>query len=85
MIRDLTSISKWLLANKLSLNVTKTEYMIIGSIHKIANLGKPRDITIGDKVIKRVTNTKYLGVHLDEQLTWTNHVQQLCAKANRAN
>ena len=41
--KDLDNISEWLKANKLSLNLTKTEYMFIGSDH---NLDKIRNTPI---------------------------------------
>ncbi|CAB3991321.1 Hypothetical predicted protein [Paramuricea clavata] len=67
---DLNNISDWLKANKLSLNVTKTEYMFIGSDQ---NLDKLRDVPLlflENKAINRVKATKSLGVHIDEKLTW---------------
>ena len=81
---DLFSVRKWLLANKLSLNVAKTEYMLIGSHFRLSNLGKPHSIVIGDKKITRVKHTAYLGVHLDESLKWDEHINQLCSKISRA-
>ena len=38
MNNDLLRIKEWLLANKLSLNVAKTEFLLIGSHHKLNNL-----------------------------------------------
>ena len=38
MNHDLNKVSDWLMANKLSLNLSKTEYMLIGSRHNINNL-----------------------------------------------
>ena len=84
MNTDLINIRNWLLANKLSLNVTKTEYMLFGSTHRLSNLGKPNILKIGDEEIKRVDKTKYLGMSLDEQLTWTEHIEQLCLRVNRS-
>ena len=73
----MTNIKNWLLANKLSLNVTKTEYMVFGTDFRLSNLEKVIPITIGDKQIKRVNNIKYLGVYLDENLKWANHIDNL--------
>ncbi|CAB4014466.1 Hypothetical predicted protein, partial [Paramuricea clavata] len=58
---DLNNICDWLKANKLSLNVTKTEYMFIGSDQ---NLDKLRDVPLlflENKAIKRVKATKSSG------------------------
>ena len=82
--KDLTNIRNWLLANKLSLNVGRTEHMFFGTDFRLSNLGKVSPVTIGDKQIKRVNNTKYLGVYLDENLKWDNHIDNLCTKLSRS-
>ena len=66
---DLENIRNWLLSNKLSLNVAKTEFMFFGTVFKLSNLGKIFPTRIGEKEIKRVKSTKYLRVYLDENLT----------------
>ena len=81
---DLENIRNWLLSNKLSLNVAKTEFMFFGTVFRLSNLGKIFPITIGEKEIKRVKSTKYLGVYLDENLTWDEHIDKLCSKVNRS-
>ena len=51
---DLTRVRDWLLANKLSLNVTKTEYMFLTTTFKLSNLGRDFPIKIGKNHVKRV-------------------------------
>ena len=46
MNSDLTCINEWLLANKLSLNVAKTEFILIGSVHKLNNILTQPDLKI---------------------------------------
>jgi hypothetical protein len=43
---DLINIKEWLLANKLSLNLTKTEYLVIGSPFNLNNLTSQPNIMI---------------------------------------
>ena len=81
---DLTRVRDWLLANKLSLNVTKTEYMFLTTTFKLSNLGRDFPIKIGNNHVKRVQTTKYLGIHLDENLKWNEHVDKLCSKVNQS-
>ena len=81
---DLTRVRGWLLANKLSLNVTKTEYIFLTTTFKLSNLGRDFPIKIGNNHFKRVQATKYLGIHLDENLKWNEHVDKLCSKVNRS-
>ena len=82
--QDLFNAGNWLVANKLSRNVAKTEHMFFGSNFRLSNLGKTVPIFLGDKQIKRVKHTKYLGVHLDENLKWEEHIDNICSKINRS-
>jgi len=69
---ELSHISSWFKANKLSLNIKKTNYIIFKNKHsnrKYENI----NIIIDDNVIDRVSNTKFLGVFVDECLTWSVH------------
>ncbi len=65
---ELENVHDWLLANKLTLNIEKTEYMIIGSYKRISNFQKEGEIKIkiGDNDVKRVKTTKSLGIVIDE-------------------
>ena len=49
---ELENISDWMAANKLSLNKSKTEYVIIGSHHKIKRCNSDCLIKIGNMPIK---------------------------------
>ena len=77
---DLEKIRSWLQANKLSLNVAKTEYMLIGSRQRLAKLPLEPNICIGSDLIKRVRDTKILGVYIDESLTWSKHIEEITKK-----
>ena len=85
---DLLKLQDWLHANKLSLNVVKTQSLVLGSgpnILRIENqpVAQPHFI-IGEQKIKMFTNVRYLGVQLDGQLNWENHIDTIKTKANRA-
>ena len=73
---ELNKIDLWLKTNKLSLNIEKTSYIIFTN-RKLQHNFK---ITIGSATIKRQSQTKYLGIILDEHLTWTPHIQMLQKK-----
>jgi len=65
---ELFKISDWFLANKLSLNLDKTNYIIFKSHRKPApkeNTG----IKIQDLLINQVESTRFLGIHVDQHLT----------------
>ncbi|CAB4042980.1 Hypothetical predicted protein, partial [Paramuricea clavata] len=65
---DLTNVKQWLSANRLSLNLVKTEYLLIGSRYNKNNLLAAPNVFVGDTPIKKVKETKALGVHIDEFL-----------------
>ena len=59
---ELNNLSRWLKANKLSLNIAKTELMIIVSRQRLSAQCDDVDIRIDDQTIKRVVHTKSLGL-----------------------
>ncbi|CAB4032478.1 Hypothetical predicted protein [Paramuricea clavata] len=77
---DLNNIREWLLSNRLSLNLVKTEYLLIGSRHNINTLEEQPRVFIGDEPIKGVQVTKTLGVKIDQFLTWDSHIDQISKK-----
>ena len=75
---DLENLRKWLIANKLSLNVAKTEFMLIGSKQKISN--SHPNVVIENKQIKQVYECKTLGVTVDQHLSWKSNIENICKK-----
>ena len=61
---ELNNLTCWLRANRLSLNVAKTELMTIGSRQRLHSQSDEFDICIDDKMIKRVDHTKSLGLNM---------------------
>ena len=55
---DLTNVIQWLIANKLTLNKSKTESIIIGSRQRMPSFEQGPLIRLGDKVIKCVPHKK---------------------------
>ena len=85
---DLLKLKDWLHAKKLSLNVVKTQSLIVGSgpnMRKIENQSyAPPSFSIGDQDIEMITNTRNLGVQIDSNLNWDKHIDTTKTKANRA-
>ena len=65
----------WFSLNKLSLNVTKTNYMGFGKKNNSSEI-----IKINNHAIERVSTAKFLGVMVDEKLNWSFHVSHFCKK-----
>ena len=68
--------------HKLTLNVKKTKYAIIGSRYKLNNLNHDFIVSVDNREIERVTSYKYIGVEIDETLSWRNHTDSLCKKVS---
>ena len=66
---DLENVSAWLSANKLTLNKTKTEYMIIGSNKRLKQIDIEPHIHIRWSRIDKVKTIKSIGLMIDETLT----------------
>ena len=78
---DLENLRKWLIANKLSLNVAKTEFILIGSKSVINNISNSHpNVFIENKQIKQVYECKTLGVKIDQHLSWKDNTDEICKK-----
>ena len=75
MNEELRKVANWFKANKLSLNISKTKCSLFHSTRKrkdIRNILPP--LHIDNVPIKREFVTKFLGVYLDENITWKHRV-----------
>lgn len=73
-------IQKWLISNILTLN-TELLYVILNRTKVI-----PIDLSqlkIGPYVIKRETSTKILDLHIEEKLTWKDHIDKIQVSSNK--
>jgi len=77
---DLRDVNRWLTNNKLTLNMTKTEFLLIGSRQKLATLAAPPVIESNGLPIKQVNSTTSLGVTIDCNLSWKEHIEKLSRK-----
>ena len=78
--KHLLNISKWLIANKLTLNMTKTEFMLIGSRQKLKTLTASPVLSINGTLVNQVSTSQSLGVLIDANLTWDSHIEKLAKK-----
>ena len=79
---DLTLLVQWLRANKISLNTSKTEIVILRPKHKI--ITKHLNFKIKGEKINLSSTVKYLGLILHEHLEWQGHINSLLIKFNMA-
>ena len=83
ILPEFIKIRDWLQANKLSLNDVKTEYMIIGTKQSIIQLGLIPKIKVVNTYLKKVDKSKSLGLIIDDNLKWDDHIQYICSKVRR--
>ena len=77
---ELSICQKWLIDNRLSLHLGKTECVLFGSKRRI----RPEvtfDVKLENTSVNRVTSVKYLGIHLDQFFDFSVHVEGLLKKA----
>ena len=65
---ELKKLNSWLITNRLSLNIVKTEFMVIGSQQKLRSLDSEINIRINENEITRVESVKSLGVYIDKNI-----------------
>ena len=80
MNADLKHVSSWLITNKLTLNVIKAVYMVVGTKQRLATLEGDLKLQIDGTSLKRVQVTKCLGVQMDENLTLEKHAEYIIQK-----
>ena len=78
----LDKVAKWFDANKLTLNVDKTKFMIFGTKRILDKFTNVR-LTFNNNIIERVDEFKYLGVKLDSNLSWITHIDYLCKNVSK--
>ena len=80
--KDLMLLYEWLCANRLSLNVGKTEFMIFRPPRK--KLNDRIVLTLNRTKLYESNKIKYLGILLDNKLCWKEHIIELSKKLNRS-
>ena len=80
---DLSNLVQWLTANKISLNFNKTEIAVFRSPTK--QIYKNLNFRLSRQKIEPKRCTKYLGVIIDEHLSFNEYMNTLKQKLNRAN
>ena len=76
----LSHISKWLTANKLHLNIDKTKYMIF----RIKDNPGDLNLSIGHSFINRTNVQKFLGIYIDDKVTFAEHTNKISSKLSQA-
>ena len=77
--QHLVHVGRWICANRLSLNVSKTKFMLF--TNKINPV--PTSISIGGEVIERTDQMNFLGILMDSRLAFSDHIKSVSNKVSR--
>ena len=82
MNKDLVLLYDWLCANRLSLNATKTEFIVFRPLrHRSTDRVT---LKLHHTILFESSKIKYLGLILDNKLDWKSHISELSKKLSRA-
>ncbi len=86
---ELFHINRWFKVNKLSVNAKKTNYMLLGN-NKNTRCNQSLSIYLDSEInsemrtpLTRVTSTKFLGLQIDQNITWKEHINntiKICSR-----
>ena len=77
---ELCKVHEWLCANRLLLNTDKTKFVLFQTAQK--HLTNNISLHINNKQIEQTNSMKYLGVLIDSQLNWKDHILNMSKKTD---
>ncbi len=78
--KELGRMKNWFDENKLTLNLSKTKFMIFGN----RSTKSSKKLMINDVEIKKVNEIKFLGVIIDNKLSWKPHIHYIKTKISKS-
>ena len=79
---ELIKIDSWMRSNKLSVDIKKTNYVVFKSAQKKASSDLP--LSFNSQILKENNSVKFLGVYIDNSLTWKSHINHVCKKMSKS-
>ena len=76
---SLNKISQWFTRNRLLINASKSNVMVIG-IRNTTNHAQELNIKFDNNILQKVQHTKLLGIVIDENLSFNKHIDHLIKK-----
>ena len=77
---ELKKVYEWLYVNKLTLNISKSKYMLVTNKKDIRN----PSICINDELLESCEKYKYVGEVFDKNLSWKPHIEHVCKKVAKS-
>ena len=79
---DLQRLTQWFCTNKLSINVLKCKFMLLGHSSRYGDFSS-LSLSISGEDLERVDCYKYLGITLNQRLSWEDHVSNIASKIRK--
>ena len=80
---ELPAIYKWLCSNRLTLNLSKTKYLVFQPRQKVSSNVHP-PLKIADQCLEQSYSIKYLGLVIDCFLSWHDHIDHISSKISKS-
>lgn len=90
MNSELEKLNTWFMSNRLCLNVKKTKYILFRP-NNVPTMHYNEDIILNGEVVEQISHAqneksfKFLGIHIDETLSWKHHINKVCKKISSSN
>jgi len=81
MNQEPKKVTAWLTANKLSLNINKTNFIIFKSTCNRKKLKNKANVIINEHTIDQVKYTKL--IYIDEELSWKYHINHIACNISK--
>jgi hypothetical protein len=75
----LAVVFNWFVSNKLNLNIDKTHFILFSTMDRCDDV-----LFVNNTIVNRVQSTKFLGLFIDENLSWSNHIKFLHGKLSKS-
>ena len=78
---DMNQVVRWSCDNKMTLNASKTKTMLVTGKRLASKLTNAKlNIQVNADIVEEVCVQKLLGLHIDKELNFTEHVDVICKK-----
>jgi len=81
--QEMAALSEWFKANRLSLNIDKTSYILFCDSNAKRVPQPSLELFIESFKVKGVESCKFLGAYLDEKMTWKTHIEEITSKMSK--
>uniref|UniRef100_A0A8D8PQJ2 Reverse transcriptase domain-containing protein n=1 Tax=Cacopsylla melanoneura TaxID=428564 RepID=A0A8D8PQJ2_9HEMI len=85
LITVLDQLMNWFQSNNFVPNLEKTNIVKFSTNYTLLNEPDPLDIVYNNQKIPQTSVVKFLGIHVDEKLSWKTHIDQLNSKIGKFN